>query len=160
MKRVMEHIQRRPVEPKLDRVELGKLIIRAVSQCADRRPEPSAKIGEQRIWARADPDRLQMALYHAIRNAQDATGADGEVVVALEPADGYCIIRIADTGRGMDEEFVRERLFKPFDSTKGAQGMGIGAYQLRETVQAIGGQLRIESQPGVGTTVTIELKVA
>jgi signal transduction histidine kinase len=101
-----------------------------------------------------------MALYHAIRNAQDATSADGEVVVALEPGDGHCIIRIADTGRGMDEEFVRERLFKPFDSTKGAQGMGIGAYQLRETVQAIGGQLRIESQPGVGTTVTIELKVA
>ena len=57
----------------------------------------------------------------------------------------------------MDLAFVRNRLFRPFDSTKGADGMGIGAYQLRETVRSIGGDLSVESHPGEGTAITITL---
>ena len=63
-------------------------------------------------------------------------------------------------GSGMDEAFIRERLFKPFDSTKGTQGMGIGAYQIRETVRAMGGEVRIESEPDQGTKVTLEFHQA
>ena len=72
-----------------------------------------------------------MAVYHGIRNAQDATSKDGHVDVMLESRDAECSIIVADNGKGMDERFIHEHLFRPFDSTKGTQGMGIGAYQAR-----------------------------
>ena len=98
-----------------------------------------------------------MAISHAIRNAQDATGTDGDVSVTLEINDGNCCVKIIDSGEGMDEAFIRERLFKPFDSTKGTQGMGIGAYQIRETLRAMGGEVTVESKPGGGTVVALEI---
>ena len=57
---------------------------------------------------------------------------------------------VSDTGAGMDAEFVRERLFRPFDSTKGSKGMGIGAYQVREYVQMLGGQRGSAEQSRTG----------
>jgi signal transduction histidine kinase len=66
------------------------------------------------------------------------------------------LIRIADSGEGMSEDFIRERLFKPFDSTKSA-GMGIGVFESREYIQELGGQLVVASTPRVGTTFTILL---
>ena len=60
----------------------------------------------------------------------------------------------------MDPEFLRERLFRPFDSTKGSKGMGIGAYQVREYARELGGDVEVESTPGKGTTFTIVLPTA
>ena len=124
MRRVIEHLQQRSNEHPSQRVELGKLVMRAVSQCADREPAPRAMLSEQQVWVRADSERLQMAMYHAIRNAQDATPADGSVSVSVQVDGNECAVSIVDTGRGMAEEFIRERLFKPFDSTKGTSGHG------------------------------------
>jgi signal transduction histidine kinase len=50
-------------------------------------------------------------------------------------------VEIADTGEGMSEEFIRERLFKPFESTKSA-GMGIGVFESREYINELGGLLK------------------
>ncbi|MCZ6715431.1 MAG: ATP-binding protein, partial [Gammaproteobacteria bacterium] len=58
---------------------------------------------------------------------------------------------------GMDEEFIRERLFKPFDSTKGPRGMGIGAYQVRDYVKTMGGRVNVYSEPGSGSCFEILL---
>jgi signal transduction histidine kinase len=66
---------------------------------------------------------------------------------------------VIDDGAGMDEEFLRQRLFRPFDSTKGSKGMGIGAYQVREYVRSLGGDVDVHSTPGVGTQFCIRLKV-
>ena len=99
-----------------------------------------------------------MAVFHAIRNAQDATEANGSVSVSLSNSTDECCITVSDTGCGMDEIFMRERLFKPFDSTKGTQGMGVGAYQIRETIRAAGGDVRVNSTPGQGTELIFELK--
>jgi signal transduction histidine kinase len=57
----------------------------------------------------------------------------------------------------MDAEFIRTRLFRPFDSTKGLTGMGIGAYECREVIAALGGQVMVESKPGHGTVFRIML---
>ena len=62
-----------------------------------------------------------------------------------------------DDGCGMEDEFVRHRLFRPFDTTKGSQGMGVGAYQAREFIVASGGLMKVDSQPGAGTTINIQL---
>jgi signal transduction histidine kinase len=69
-------------------------------------------------------------------------------------------ITLADTGCGMDEKFLRDRLFRPFDSTKGPAGMGIGAYQARHIVRQAGGELEVTSAVGRGTTFTVRLPTA
>ena len=66
---------------------------------------------------------------------------------------------ISDTGCGMTPEFISERLFRPFDSTKGSQSMGIGAYQAREYVDMLGGRLEVESVVDEGTTFILFLPV-
>jgi signal transduction histidine kinase len=59
----------------------------------------------------------------------------------------------------MDEDFVRHRLFRPFDSTKGVKGMGIGAYQVRQYARDLGGDVEVWSSPGKGTRFCIRLPV-
>ena len=66
-------------------------------------------------------------------------------------------VSIRDTGQGMSPDFIRERLFRPFDSTKGTGSMGIGAYQARDNVRSLGGQLEVASQLGTGTTFYVRL---
>ena len=60
----------------------------------------------------------------------------------------------------MTAEFVSERLFKPFDTTKGSKGMGIGAYQVREYVRSLGGRVDVASLPGKGTRMTLRIPLA
>ena len=160
LRRVIEHIQQRSVGPPLQRVELNQLINQAVSQCGDRMPSPEALVDGKQVWVRADRERLLMAVYHALRNAQEATPPEGEVRIELSDDGDDCTVLVTDTGAGMDEAFVRDRLFRPFDSTKGTQGMGIGAYQMRETIRSMGGSVSVQSLVGSGTIVSLGLRVA
>jgi signal transduction histidine kinase len=73
------------------------------------------------------------------------------VIVRVGRLDDHAAIDVDDTGSGMDADFVRERLFKPFDSTKGLTGMGVGAYDARELVSSLGGRVIVDSEPGRGT---------
>ena len=59
----------------------------------------------------------------------------------------------------MTQEFIRDRLFRPFDSTKGSQSMGIGAYQAMDYIRTLGGQMEVTSEVGVGTTFSVRLPV-
>jgi signal transduction histidine kinase len=61
---------------------------------------------------------------------------------------------VGDTGHGMTPEFVRDRLFKPFQTTK-RTGMGIGAYESFQYVQELGGKISVDSEPGKGTKVIL-----
>jgi signal transduction histidine kinase len=108
----------------------------------------------------ADFEQFVMVLTHILKNAQDATPPDGEIEVQVKRDEDCMKIVIKDTGCGMSEEFVRNRLFKPFDSTKGSQGMGVGVYQAREFTRDIGGELRVSSAPGVGTEMTLVIPVS
>jgi signal transduction histidine kinase len=78
------------------------------------------------------------------------------VTVRLSRAGEAVQVEVSDTGCGMSADFIRERLFKPFDSTKSA-GMGIGAFESREYIHQLGGQLQVRSQPDQGTTFTVSL---
>ena len=158
MRRVIEQLQQNSVRHRIENVELGSLVRSAASHCSDRKPKPRANVSGERLWVRADKERLHMAICHAIRNAQDATDAEGSISVDVNCNGATCDVVISDTGKGMDEAFIRDRLFRPFDSTKGTQGMGIGAYQIRETLRSVGGDLGVESAVGAGTTVTMTLR--
>jgi signal transduction histidine kinase len=108
----------------------------------------------------AEPDRLSAVLGHVVQNAQDATPANGRVELSLRVSGEHAIVEVRDTGVGMDADFIKTRLFRPFDSTKGLTGMGIGAYECREVISALGGQVDVESQPGAGTLFRIMLPLA
>ncbi|MDG6079671.1 PEP-CTERM system histidine kinase PrsK [Erythrobacter litoralis] len=99
---------------------------------------------------------LEQALTHLVQNAIDAS--DAESAVAIETfSDGlYGRICVIDSGVGMSPAFLREGLFKPFVSTKDG-GFGIGAFEARETIRAMGGQLDVDSREGLGTRFTISL---
>ena len=84
---------------------------------------------------------------------------DGSIAISADSADSIATISIADTGCGMTLEFIRDRLFRPFDSTKGSQSMGIGVHQARDYVRTLGGQMEVTSEVGVGTTFSVRLPV-
>jgi signal transduction histidine kinase len=66
------------------------------------------------------------------------------------------VIEVADTGCGMSAAFVRDELFRPFSSTK-ASGFGVGAYEARQLIRAMGGELSVDSREGEGTRFRIAL---
>ena len=142
-----------PVEkPRL--VDLEALVKRVSTAKAGNRPpirldlRPACAIGHE--------DRLEHVIGHLVQNALDATAVSGEVSVRISHEEGKVQVEVRDTGTGMSAEFVRERLFKPFETTKG-EGMGIGVYESSQYVKSIGGDLRVESAPGAGTLVQVLL---
>ncbi|MDR1063286.1 MAG: PEP-CTERM system histidine kinase PrsK [Azoarcus sp.] len=105
----------------------------------------------------AHPERLERVIGHVVQNALEATPEAGSVVITLAACDqGRVRIMVEDTGCGMSETFIRERLSHPFETTK-ASGMGIGVYETRRYVRELGGDVSYESTEGIGTKVSIEL---
>jgi putative PEP-CTERM system histidine kinase len=138
---------------------VGNVIQNVVKRTIDRKPVPKLKACKKNLIVQADPERLSMVLEHLIRNAQEATNQDGSITISTEAADSVATISITDTGCGMTQDFIRDRLFRPFDSTKGSQSMGIGAYQARDYIRTLGGQMEVTSNVGVGTTFSVRLPV-
>jgi signal transduction histidine kinase len=119
-------------------------------------PKPELEILDGSLEVQANWTRLERVIGHLIQNAIEATTKDGQVLVRLSRQADNAIVEVKDTGHGMSEEFIRERLFKPFDSTKAA-GMGIGVFEIREYVGELEGQLEVASQPSNGTTFRVIL---
>jgi putative PEP-CTERM system histidine kinase len=103
--------------------------------------------------------RLEHVIGHLVQNALDATAGGGTVSVHLRREPKLAAVEIRDTGVGMSPEFVRDRLFKPFETSK-TSGMGIGVYESLQYVSALGGQLLIDSKPNAGTRVRVLLPLA
>lgn len=158
MTRLIEQLRQSTTGHIVQTVRLDDLVRNTVDRCSLRSPVPRFEAQDHAIYVKADPQRLSAVVEHVIRNAQDAAPG-GEVSVELASADGVATLAVTDNGKGMDPEFVRERLFRPFDSTKGSKGMGIGAYQTREYVQMLGGHVEVQSSPGRGTRFSITLAV-
>lgn len=138
-------------------VDFGTLIQGVVARCADRRPAATFVPPPVPITLQADADRLAAVLEHVIRNAQDACDPADNIDLKVTIDAARVRLTVADSGPGMTPEFVRARLFRPFDSTKGSKGMGIGAFQVREYVRSLGGDVEVQSSPGSGTRFDIIL---
>ncbi len=111
------------------------------------------------VATRGQQDRVERVVGHMVHNAFDATVAaepGSRVWLKLWRHAGSACVEVGDTGSGMAPEFVRERLFRPFQTTKEA-GMGIGAYESFQYVRELGGTIEVDSAPGAGTRVTIRL---
>ena len=155
MNGIMTQLRRGSAEaPEPKNTRLKYVVSMAIDRAAAREPRPVANIADADVPIEVDVEHFVMILTHVIRNAQDATPGDGHVEVTAEASDGDAVIRVRDSGEGMSRDFVRNRLFRPFDTTKGSQGMGIGAYQAREFARQLGGDVTVVSAPGEGTELT------
>jgi putative PEP-CTERM system histidine kinase len=99
----------------------------------------------------ADREQIQSVVTNLVLNARDALGSGGRIQVRTEHLGNRAVLSVMDNGCGMSQTFVKESLFRPFQSTK-KKGLGIGLFQCRAIVQAHGGGMHVETEVGKGTT--------
>ena len=110
----------------------------------------------ERLSTRGHEERLERVLGHIVQNAFDATEPSERVWLKIDQQGSQALVEVGDTGHGMSKEFVRDRLFKPFQTTK-QSGMGIGAYESAQYVRELGGTIQVHSEPNLGTRVIVLL---
>jgi putative PEP-CTERM system histidine kinase len=146
-------------QSRVQRVEAQPLRPILSSAIASKRRNRDVQLlGDASIEALVDPAALEQAVGHLLQNALDASSG-APVVVRVAEDGANVLVNVSDKGVGMDGDFIRNRLFQPFASTKPG-GFGIGAFEARSLIGAMGGLLSVDSRPGEGTTFTISLPAA
>jgi putative PEP-CTERM system histidine kinase len=143
--------------PPLAPVELRPLLAGCIA--AHRATHDVRLLGDGGVDVIADPLGLEQAIGHLLANAVEASPAGEPVTVRVGHSGGEARVEISDTGPGMEADFIANRLFAPFASTK-PNGFGIGAFEARSLVHAMGGRLTVESRPAAGTRFTITLRLS
>jgi PAS domain S-box-containing protein len=113
------------------------------------------RVSEALPAGRADGVCLRQAIWNILENAEHATDGGGLVEIEAQPATDGIRLRISDNGGGLDAR-IADRVFSPFVTTK-TKGTGLGLATSKKFVEAHGGRIAIESNPGVGTTVLLDL---
>ncbi|MBL1264967.1 XrtA/PEP-CTERM system histidine kinase PrsK [Candidatus Methylomicrobium oryzae] len=139
---------------------LVDVISNVAIQQSGNKPLLEISTNPEKVCIVGDKARMTAILGHLVQNAQDATDDSGWVRLELRKEGQQGIITIMDNGCGMDEKFIAERLFRPFDTTKGNAGMGIGVYEARDCITKHGGHFAVDSSPGKGSVFTIVLPLA
>lgn len=137
-------------------------LVRVVRSVLDNQIAPQPQVAvemPERLRVLGHADRLERVVRNLIVNAQDATSSGEPVVVRAAASGDNVTLEVIDRGAGMTREFIRDRLFRPFSSTK-ANGMGIGAFESYQYVREIGGRIEVESEPGQGTRMVLTLPAA
>ena len=153
--RLSQHGPRQPtaacavaVAPLLHRIALGRRAQHPVEIAAD-----------AALAVRAEPAALETLLGHLVQNAVEASPPGAPVTLAAIALGDAVAIEVADQGQGMSPAFVRDRLFKPFDSSKPG-GFGIGAFEAKQLAEAMGGTVAVETREGGGTRFRVILPAA
>ncbi|WP_332671037.1 PAS-domain containing protein [Aromatoleum sp.] len=155
-------------------VEVGALVLnmaQLLSRSLTENIRLATRLPPSPLHAFVDPHQLENALLNLALNARDAMPNGGELTIAIRerrisaaqsartelPVGDYVQIDVADTGSGIDPELL-PRLFEPFFTTKPfGQGSGLGLAMVYGFVRQSGGNIRIRSAKGAGTTVTFVL---
>ena len=140
----------------LTAVDVAALVERVARS---RRAQHGIVVAAAPVLARAHQTRLEQVLCHIVQNGIEASAPDAPLHIAAEGRDGLVVIEVVDRGCGMSPAFVRDQLFRPFVSTK-PTGFGIGAFEARQLVVAMGGTLAVDSREGEGTRFRIVLPAA
>ena len=158
MEHLLEQLQRGGDAGEVERLNLVEALELVRQRCGQYAPCPEIRCEVDEAWVAVDRRGLTMVMNHIVRNAQEATGPNGHVTIVISGVEEDRVqVDVVDDGPGMDARFIRERLFKPFDSTKATKGMGIGAHQAREFVRSAGGSVAVMSAVGEGTRFRITL---
>ena len=138
-------------------IEAGSVVTRVAA--AKRTVHPVIVGGQTKLLVIADAPRLEQALLHLVQNAIEASPASEPVSINISLRGDDVAIEVVDRGTGMSAAFIREKLFKPFTSTK-AGGYGIGAYEAHTLIVAMGGRIEVASRQGEGSQFSIILPFA
>ncbi len=158
MNHLMTRLKSDPDAEEAKSVAVKPLIEKLIEEQRLRNASIRFDCGEEfaNLKVRADGRRVDAILRHLVQNAVETSGNDGKVVVGLRRESDQAVIEVRDSGAGMDLDFIRNELFKPFRSTK-RDGMGIGAFQSRTYARELGGDLEAISSVGAGTTMRVTL---
>ena len=162
MDRLLTQLKKGRFEPqKVERFDVVHEIQISLESLKGGHPEPKLIIEDEALFIAAEQDRFVSVIEHIIRNAQEASDkVDAIIEVRIKSTDNQIEISIEDNGCGMSDEFIREGLYKPFKTTKGNAGMGIGVYESKQFIQGLGGSMSVKSQVGEGTIFNITLPLA
>jgi signal transduction histidine kinase len=105
-----------------------------------------------------DREQIQSVVTNLLLNARDALGPGGRIRVSTRDLGDNIVLSVADNGCGMSAAFLKDSLFRPFQSTK-KNGLGIGMFQSRMIVETHRGTIRVESETGKGSTFQVSLPV-
>jgi signal transduction histidine kinase len=173
MARMIGRLQNRPGRIELELVEsdLNEVVKRAVRESGVRKNYGVTLVEDynEMPLALIDERQMEKVLVNLIQNAAEAIGekeapGGGRLTlrsrwVSTVNGSGVVAVEVSDDGCGMSEDFIRNRLFKPFETTK-PSGLGLGVYSCREIVRAHRGTIEAESRLGVGSTFVVRLPVA
>ena len=137
-------------EENLRPIQLAKVVERVVAAKKAERADIAVHATDAAVAAIGYEQRFERVLGHLVQNAIDATQQSGEVRISVGAQGESAVVEVSDSGCGMSEAFVRERLFRPFQTTKG-NGMGIGAFEVAQYAKDMGGRIEVDSRPGAGT---------
>ena len=105
-----------------------------------------------------DPIVLAQVFNSLIANAAEATKPGDQVTISARRDGQHATVEVIDTGSGIEPEKLQD-IFRPFFTTK-PRGMGLGLALVRRIVLRLGGEVKVDSTPGVGTTVRLRLPLA
>jgi putative PEP-CTERM system histidine kinase len=146
----------RPLEPKLAEIDLNLLVADALEVL---KGEPGISVVKEfhlQPKLKIDRDHFGSVITNLLLNARDAIRPSGEVRVGTSQSNGWAVLSVTDNGCGMSPAFLRDSLFRPFQTTK-KKGLGIGMFQSKIIVEAHRGKIQVESEPGAGTTIRVML---
>jgi putative PEP-CTERM system histidine kinase len=137
-------------------IALARVVERVVAAKKAERPGIAVHATGAAVETIGYEQRFERVLEHLVQNAIDATQHSGEVRIRVGAEGDHAVIEVSDSGCGMSEAFVRERLFRPFQTTKG-NGMGIGVFEVAQYAKDMGGRIEVDSRPGAGTRFRLML---
>ena len=144
------------VETEHKKININELLETVVEQRNIDFPKVELAL-EQPIEMFIEQETFSAVISHLIQNAQEATSGDGWVKIKVSFFDERLNIAIADNGCGMSKSFIAERLFKPFDTTKGNAGMGIGVFEAKQFIESLGGSIQVISFEDKGTSFHLSI---
>ena len=138
-------------------VLFNSLIKDLVQEFSKNKPAPIYSDYKDGIFIFADYEKLLNVIGHIIQNAQEACYENGAINIYLNKQNNYAELKVIDSGCGMTQHFIENDLFRPFRSSKGVSGMGIGAYQCQQYIQSLNGTLEVSSQKNIGSEFIISI---
>jgi putative PEP-CTERM system histidine kinase len=138
------------------RADVNELAEAALQECAGMTDVKLVKHLTPMPTLEVDREQMHKVIVNLLVNAKEASRPGSEIRVETGQRDGYSVLVVEDKGCGMSAEFLKQRLFKPFQTTK-KKGIGIGMFQSKMIVEAHGGRIEVDSEEGAGTTFRVLL---
>ncbi|MDX2044673.1 MAG: ATP-binding protein [Acidobacteriota bacterium] len=151
---------RTPTKRIREKSNLTQLVERVIQRTAAQAPtkyQVSSQLMPELV-ANVDGKAIERVIENLVINALEAMPEGGSLRVTTKVDNGNAIVAVADSGKGMTDDFIRDRLFHPFATTK-KKGIGLGLYSCRDIVEQHGGRIDVSSKVDVGTEFRMVLPV-